>query len=176
LACHGRGQPPVWPSSQRIGRRSGVPHSCHTSTRPRHTHGHSRVAGTVDDLRTRGLQQAVKCSPKQPFMKQTDERPSNQVSNYRHRRQWTSADVDGRCFPGQARRATGSRHRDLASGRRGRRFKSGHPDPGQRPLPGSGSGLFAWRTATKYSYGCVSRRLRRAAPPYGRRPAMTSPA
>ena len=29
----------------------------------------------------------------------------------------------------------------LRSGRRGRRFKSGHPDPGHRPLPHAGSGL-----------------------------------
>jgi hypothetical protein len=47
------------------------------------------------------------------------ERPSNQVSNNRHRQQWTPTDADGQSFPGQARRSAGSRHRNLASGRRG---------------------------------------------------------
>ena len=54
--------------------------------------------------------------------------PSNQVSNNRHRQRRTPADADGRSFPGQASRSPGSPHRNLASGRRGRRFKSGHPD------------------------------------------------
>ena len=39
----------------------------------------------------------------------------------------------------------------LRSGRRGRRFKSGHPDHGHRPLPTVGRGLFLCRTAAKYS-------------------------
>jgi hypothetical protein len=59
-------------------------------------------------------------------------RPSNQVSNNRQRQQRTPANTDGRCFPGQTCRSAGSGRSDLASGRRGRRFKSGHPDPGQR--------------------------------------------
>jgi hypothetical protein len=42
------------------------------------------------------------------------------VSNNHHRQQWTRADTDGRCFPGQAGRSAGSPHRALASGRRGR--------------------------------------------------------
>jgi hypothetical protein len=37
------------------------------------------------------------------------------------------ADADGRSLPGQARSGSGSRCDDLASGRRGRRVKSGHP-------------------------------------------------
>jgi hypothetical protein len=41
------------------------------------------------------------------------------VSNNRHHRQWTPADVDGRSFPGQTCRNAGSPHHDLASGRRG---------------------------------------------------------
>ena len=45
---------------------------------------------------------------------------SHQVSNNHHRRQWTPADIDGRCVPGQTCRSPGSRHHDLASGRRGR--------------------------------------------------------
>ncbi len=46
------------------------------------------------------------------------------MSNNRHRQQWTPADVNGRWFPGQACPRAGSRHRDLASGRRGQRFGS----------------------------------------------------
>lgn len=46
--------------------------------------------------------------------------PSNQMSNNHHRQQWTPVDIDGRCFPGQTRRSPGSRHHELASGRRGR--------------------------------------------------------
>jgi hypothetical protein len=49
------------------------------------------------------------------------------------------------------------------SGRRGRRFKSGHPDPGHGPLPTGGRGLFLCRTAAKYSSGyepsCLPSRL-----------------
>ncbi len=41
------------------------------------------------------------------------------MSNNHHRQQWTPADADGRCFPGQTCRSPGSPHRDLASGRRG---------------------------------------------------------
>jgi hypothetical protein len=41
----------------------------------------------------------------------------------------------------------------LRSGRRGRRFKSGHPDAGEGPLPHAGSGPFLCRTAAKYSNG-----------------------
>jgi hypothetical protein len=62
------------------------------------------------------------------------ERPSNQVSNNRRRQQRTPADADGRSRPGKACRSAGSLQRDLASGRRGRRFKSVHPDPGHRRL------------------------------------------
>jgi hypothetical protein len=54
-------------------------------------------------------------------MRRTQERPSNGVSNNHHRQQWTPVDADGRWSPGQTRRAAGSWHRDLASGRRGRR-------------------------------------------------------
>ncbi len=49
----------------RSARCDSVPHSCHSKTKPRRTHGHSRAARTVDDLRTRWLQQVVKCPPKQ---------------------------------------------------------------------------------------------------------------
>jgi len=42
-----------------------VPHSCHAKAKPRRTHSHLCAAGIVDDLRTHGLQQAVKCPPKQ---------------------------------------------------------------------------------------------------------------
>lgn len=41
------------------------------------------------------------------------------MSNNRHRQSRTPADIDGRCFPGQACHSPGSRHRNLASGRRG---------------------------------------------------------
>ena len=58
----------------------------------------------------------------------TAREPSNQLSNNRHVRHRTLTDVDGRSFPGQACRSAGCPCRKLASGRRGRRFKSGHPD------------------------------------------------
>jgi hypothetical protein len=47
------------------------------------------------------------------------ERPSNEVSNNRHRQRWTPADTRRRPIPGQACCGAGSPHRDLASGRRG---------------------------------------------------------
>jgi hypothetical protein len=50
------------------------------------------------------------------------------VSDNRHRQRWTPADTDGRSVPGQARCSAGSRRQYLASGRRGREFKSPHPD------------------------------------------------
>jgi hypothetical protein len=55
--------------------------------------------------------------------------PSNQVSNNARRQQRTPVDTDGRWLPAQACRRAGRGRCDLASGRRGRRFKSGHPDP-----------------------------------------------
>jgi hypothetical protein len=45
----------------------------------------------------------------------------------------------------------------LRSGRRGRRFKSCHPDTGQRPCPRQSDGAFAVDTAAKYSYCGPSR-------------------
>jgi fatty acid desaturase len=75
-------------------------------------------------------------------------RLSSQVSNNHHRHRRTAADADGQCFPGQAGRGAGSPHHSLASGRRGREFKSPHPNPAPRPLPLVGRGLFACRTAT----------------------------
>ena len=50
-----------------------------------------------------------------------------------------------------------------SSGRRGRRFKSGHPDPGHRPLPQAGRGLSLCCTAAKYGHAyepsCLPSRL-----------------
>ena len=53
---------------------------------------------------------------------------SDEVSDNRHRQRWTPADTHGRSVPGQACCGAGSPRLYLASGRRGRRFKSGHPD------------------------------------------------
>jgi hypothetical protein len=50
------------------------------------------------------------------------------MSDNRHRQWWTPADTGGRSVPGQACCGAGSPRGNLASGRRGRRFKSGHPD------------------------------------------------
>jgi hypothetical protein len=47
----------------------------------------------------------------------------------------------------------------LRSGRRGRRFKSGHPDPAQRPLPTAGCGPYLCRSSE------VQQRLRAKLPP-----------
>jgi hypothetical protein len=44
---------------------------------------------------------------------------STQVSNYRHHRRRTPADIHARRFPGQARRSADCPHRDLAPGRKG---------------------------------------------------------
>ena len=62
--------------------------------------------------------------PKQPFATPTRERPSNQVSNYRHRQQWTLTDDRSQ---GQACRCAGQSAPRLGFRRRGGRFKSGHP-------------------------------------------------
>jgi len=69
------------------------------------------------------------------------ERPSDELSDNRHRQRWTPADTHGRSAAGHACCSAGSTRRNLASGRRGRRFKSGHPDPGQSagfPFRGTG--------------------------------------
>jgi hypothetical protein len=50
------------------------------------------------------------------------------VSNNHDGQQQTPADADGRSLPVQACRSPGSPHRDLASRRRGREFKTSHPD------------------------------------------------
>jgi hypothetical protein len=101
---------------------SSVPHTCHSKPKPRRTHGCSRAAVTLDDLRTSGLLQAGKCSPKQPLTSQTRERASNQASNDRCHQRRTPADTDGRRFPGQGR--LGERidapHSDLLVGLIGR--------------------------------------------------------
>jgi len=64
---------------------------------------------------------SLKRTPKQPLVISARERPSDQMSDNRHRQRWTPADVDGRCFPGRTCRCPDSPPRDLASGRRGRR-------------------------------------------------------
>ena len=69
------------------------------------------------------------------------QRLSDEVSDNRHGQRRTSADIHGRSAAGHARCGAGNSCRNLASGRRGRRFKSGHPDPGHRPYPAFGYGL-----------------------------------
>ena len=54
--------------------------------------------------------------------------PSNQVSNFHHDQPRTLVDNGGHHARGQACDGPGSLARNLGSGRRGRRFKSGHPD------------------------------------------------
>jgi hypothetical protein len=61
------------------------------------------------------------------------ERSSDKVSDNRQGQRWTPADTHGRPVPGQACCGAGSPRLYLASGRRGRRFKSGHPDSRQGP-------------------------------------------
>ena len=56
------------------------------------------------------------------------QRLSDQVSDNRHGQRWTPADIHGRSVAGHACCGAGSPRLNLASGRRGRRFKSGHPD------------------------------------------------
>jgi Enoyl-CoA hydratase/isomerase len=56
------------------------------------------------------------------------QRLSDQVSDNRHRQRWTPADAHGRSIACHTCYGAGSPHRYLAWGRRGRRFKSGHPD------------------------------------------------
>jgi hypothetical protein len=79
-------------------------------------HGHVCM---VNELQHGLSQPDFRRSPKQPLTTSTRERPSNQVSNNRHRQQRTPVDTDGPSFPGQARRSAGSPHDDLASGRNG---------------------------------------------------------
>jgi hypothetical protein len=55
-------------------------------------------------------------------------RLSDEVSDNRHGQRWTSADTCGRSAAGHAFCGAGSPCLYSASGRRGRRFKSGHPD------------------------------------------------
>ena len=55
-------------------------------------------------------------------------RPSDKVSDNRHRQRWTPADTPRRSAAGHTCCGAGSPRRNLASGRRGRRFESGHPD------------------------------------------------
>jgi hypothetical protein len=56
------------------------------------------------------------------------QRLSDEVSDNRHGQWRTSADIHGRSAAGRARYGAGKPGRNLASGRRGRRFKSGYPD------------------------------------------------
>jgi hypothetical protein len=46
-------------------------------------------------------------------------RPSDEMSDNRHRQRWTSADIHGRSVAGHACCGAGSPRRNLASGRRG---------------------------------------------------------
>ena len=57
--------------------------------------------------------------------------PSNQMSNYRQRHQWTPADTDGQSFAGQACRSAAGPHHNLASGRRGRHMSRQDKPPGR---------------------------------------------
>ncbi len=68
---------------------------------------------------------------------------SDEVSDNRHRQRWTPVDTHGRSVPGQACCGAGSPRLYLASGRRGRRLRSG---PRRRPTadvdsPGCPAGL-----------------------------------
>jgi len=70
------------------------------------------------------------------------------MSNNRHRHQRTPADVRGRCRQVRPSKSGGRPHRALASGRRGRRFKSGHPDQLKAaPLRGAAGSASAPRSA-----------------------------
>jgi hypothetical protein len=100
---NGRAWPP---SASPPGGSAFGPASCH----------HSSQAQALEPSR---WSQQRRRPPKQTPTTRAHERPSNQVSNNRHRQQWTPADADGRSFPGQACRSAGSLHHDLASGRRG---------------------------------------------------------
>jgi hypothetical protein len=60
-------------------------------------------------------------------------RLSDEVSDNRHGHRRTPADISGRSAAGHTRCGAGSKRLYLASGRRGRRFKSGHPDSRQGP-------------------------------------------
>ena len=51
-------------------------------------------------------------------------RPSDEVSDNRHRQRWTPADIHGRSAAGHARCGAGSPRRNLASGRRGQQSSS----------------------------------------------------
>jgi hypothetical protein len=92
-------------------------------------------------------------------------RLSDYLSDDRRTHPRTPADADGHLGPGPGwiRECALPRSGNLASGRRGRGFKSGHPDPGQRLFPTVGRGLFLCRTAAKYSNGyepsCLPSRL-----------------
>lgn len=54
------------------------------------------------------------------------ERPSDKVSDNRHRQWWTPADKRGRSAAGYEYYGTGSPRRSLASGRRGHRSSRAH--------------------------------------------------
>jgi hypothetical protein len=83
----------------------------------------------------------------------------------------TSADADGRSCPGQARRGAGRPHGELASGRRGRRFKSGHPDQ-----PGTTGRRRSSRTAPVPAAGIrPNHKAANTASPPRRRPARSAP-
>ena len=62
------------------------------------------ATSTKEDFVVRGGQVPAWLHPKQVLTAPPPERPSNQVSNNHHRQQWTPADTDGRCFPGQGSR------------------------------------------------------------------------
>ncbi len=89
---------------------------------------------------------------------------SNELSNDRSVHPRTPTDSHERFPAGQPWIDPACRPMNLASGRRGRRFKSSHPDPGQRPSPIAGDGLLLARTVAKYSSGyepsCLPSRLR----------------
>jgi hypothetical protein len=71
--------------------------------------------------------------------------PSDQLSDDHPIRARTSTDTHGQSHQASPGIRPAYRPMNLASGRRGRRFQSGHPDPGQACFSSSGTGLLSSR-------------------------------
>ena len=91
------------------------------------------------------------------------------MSNNRHRQPWAPADVGGRRFPGQTYQTPGSRHGNLASGRRGRlhRFKA-RRCASRTPGAPQGPGLCLFPLVMARAISALRSRVRRFESYWGR--------
>jgi hypothetical protein len=108
-------------------------------TGPEHYRRAGHLVASVTENITRGQNEIVACRLAYARVRFWERNGSSQppASTVRCGQRRHTQRIDQRLYPSSGPLFERSR----GSGRRGRRFKSGHPDPSHRPLPTAGCGL-----------------------------------